>query len=152
MRFFPIILVLWFGTAVAQDKPALRVVVEGIGTEAAACGMSQTALESLAVQALGKHGIAASTDPKAPYLYLNVNAYRVMSGAKVVGCTTRLGVSVRASAEAAPAVRGFKSRTGAYVALCDAGRLLSGSLREVPRAVNKAFEEDIQACLNQLSY
>jgi hypothetical protein len=141
---------LWSGLALAQDKPALRVVVESIGAEAAACGLSQSGLESLAAQALEKHGIAVSTEPKAPYLYLNVNAYRVMQGSKPVGCTTRIGVSVRASADAS--VPGFRSRAGAYVALCDAGRLLSGSQRDVAGAVSKAFQEDIKACLGQLTY
>jgi hypothetical protein len=151
-RFCASVLLLWSGVALAQGKPALRVVVEDLGAEAAACGLSRAAIESLASQALAQHGIAASPEPKDPYLYLNVNAYRVMQGSKPVGCTTRIGVSVRASAEGAPAVPGFRSNTGAYLGLCDAGRLLSGSQRDVAGAVYKAFREIIKTCLGQLSY
>ena len=77
----------------AQDKPALRVVVEG---EALECGIKPGAIESSAARALKSHGIQVSSDAKDPYLYVNVNAYRVMQGSTAVGCSTRLGVSVRA--------------------------------------------------------
>ena len=136
----------------AQDSPALRVVIEGVAREAAECGIKALALQGAAARALNAHGIRLSEDPKHPYLYMNVNAYRVMQGSTVVGCTTRLGVSVRGSPEAEPQIGGFRSKVGAYVVLCDAGRLLSGSQREVAGAVAKAFEEDIKSCLAQLSY
>lgn len=133
----------------AQDKPALRVVVEG---EALECGIKRGAIESSAARALQSHGIQVSTDAKDPHLYVNVNAYRVMQGSTAVGCTTRLGVSVRAVPDPEPQVRGFKSKSAMYVVLCEAGRLLSGSQREVPAAVTKSLEEDIKNCLAQLSY
>jgi hypothetical protein len=136
----------------AQDKPALRVVVEGIGSEAVNCGIRKAPIEALAERALKSHGIRISKDARDPYLYLNVNAYRVMQEQVPVGCTTRLGVSVRANPDAEPAVRAFKSKVGTYVVLCDAGRLLSGAVRDVAGAVTKAFEEDIKSCLAQLSY
>lgn len=139
-------------TSFAQDKPALRVVVEGVGPEAVNCGIRKSALEAVAARTLKSHGIQLSKDESHPYLYLNVNAYRVLQDQVAVGCTTRLGVSVRAHPGAEPAVRGFKPKAGSYVVLCDAGRLLSGSQREVPGAVTKAFEEDIKSCLAQLSY
>ena len=133
----------------AQNKPALRVVVEGEGLE---CGIKRGAVESTAARALTSHGIQISTDAKDPYLYVNVNAYRVMQGSTAVGCTTRLGVSVRAASDPEPQVRGFKSKSATYVVLCEAGRLLSGSQREVPAAVTRSLEEDIKHCLAQLSY
>jgi hypothetical protein len=136
----------------AQGKPMLRVVVEGVGQEAEACGIQAAAIESTAVRALNKHGIQVSSNSEDPYLYLNVTAYRVMQASRVVGCTTRLGVSVRGHAGAEPLIRGFKSRTGAYVVLCDGGRLLSGSRRDVAAAITKAFEEDIKTCLGELDY
>jgi hypothetical protein len=136
----------------AQGKPMLRVVVEGVGQEAEACGIQAAAIESTAVQALKQHGIQVSSDSRDPYLNLNVNAYRVMQASKVVGCTTRLGVSVRGHAGTEPPIRRFKSKAGAYVVLCDAGRLLSGSRRDVAAAVTRAFEEDIKACLGELNY
>lgn len=139
-------------SALGQDKPALRVVVEGVGNEAVNCGIRKSAIEALAARALKSHGIQLSKDAKDPYLYLNVNAYRVMQDQTPVGCTTRLGVSVRATPDAEPAVRGFRSKAGTYVVLCDAARLLSGSLRDVGGAVTKALEEDIKSCLAQLSY
>lgn len=143
---------LLYGAAVcAQDKPALRVVLDGVAQEAAACGIGRPAIEAVATRALRSHGIAVSSDPKGPYLYLNVNAYRVMQGEVAVGCTTRLGVSVRA-ATAGDAVRGFRPKGGAYAVACEAGRLLSGAQREMAGAVTKAFEQDIKACLAQLSY
>jgi hypothetical protein len=147
-----LLLLLFTTVAFAQGKPALRVVVDGVGSEAAACGIQMKALESLAAEALKKYGLELSAEAKDPYLYLNVNAYRVLQGSNFVGCTTRLGVSVRASADAAPPVRGLKSKAGAYLVLCDAGRLLSGGLRDVAGAVQKGFEEDIKSCLAQLSY
>ncbi|HWM42273.1 MAG TPA: hypothetical protein VNP36_07540 [Burkholderiales bacterium] len=133
----------------AQNKPALRVVVEGEGLE---CGIKRGAIESSATRALTSHGIQISTDAKDPYLYVNVNAYRVMQGSTAVGCSTRLGVSVRAASDPEPQVRGFKSKSATYVVLCEAGRLLSGSQREVPAAVTRSLEEDIKHCLAQLSY
>lgn len=152
-RFLLIGLIFLFNPPVlAQDKPALRVVVEGIGTEAVNCGIRKVPIEALAERALKSHGIQVSKDAKQPYLYLNVNAYRVMQEQVPVGCTTRLGVSVRSVPEAEPVTRGFKSKAGSYVVLCDAGRLLSGGMREVAGAVTKAFEEDIKSCLSQLSY
>jgi len=145
-------LLLGSGLALAQGKPMVRVVLEGVGQEASACGIRAAAIESLAVQVLNKHGIQVSADAGHPYLYLNINAYRVMQGSRFVGCTTRLGVSVRASLNANPLVGAIRSKAGAYAVLCDAARLLSGSQRDVAGAVTKAFEEDIASCLGQLSY
>ena len=127
-------------------------MIEGVGREAIECGIKPLALQGAVARALKAHGIAVSEDPKQPYLYINVNAYRVMQGSTVVGCTTRLGVSVRGSPDAEPQLGGYRSKVGAYVVLCEAGRLLSGSQRDVAGAVAKAFEEDIKSCLAQLSY
>jgi hypothetical protein len=146
-----IAILLFTGVAVGQGKPALRVVLDGIGPEAAACGISGPAIQAVAARTLKSHGINVSTDAADPYLYVNLNAYRVMQGETVVGCATRLGVSVRAATNDAT-VRGFKPKTEAYVVVCEAGRLLSGAQRELPGAVNKAFEQDIKSCLSQLRY
>jgi hypothetical protein len=35
---------------------------------------------------------------------------------------------------------------------CEAGQLLSGAQREMGAAVAKAFEQEIRACLGQLSF
>jgi hypothetical protein len=139
-------------TSFAQDKPALRVVIEGLGKEETACGIKSAAVESTASRVLANGGVRTSTDAADPYLYINVNAYRVMQGGTAVGCATRVGVSVRAPADREPKVRGFKPKADVYVVLCDAGRLLSGSQRDVSGAVNRALEEDIKACLGRLSY
>lgn len=146
-----ILVLLLAGAALAQDKAELRIVVEGLAKEAAACGLGMPAIEAVATRTLRSHGIAVSKDPAAPYLYLNVNAYRVMQGADVVGCTTRIGVSVRGAAGEGT-VRGFKPKAEAYVVVCEAGRLLSGAQREIVAAVTRAFEQDIKSCLSQLSY
>lgn len=136
----------------AQGKPTLRIVIEGVGQEAEACGIQAAAIESAAARALKNHGIELSSDSRDPHLYLNVNAYRVMQASRVVGCATRLGVSVRGHAGTESLIRGFKSKAGAYVVLCDAGRLLSGARQEVAAAIPKAFEEDIKTCLADLEY
>jgi hypothetical protein len=138
--------------AFAQDKPALRIVVDGIAKEAAACGIKMAAVESAAARALNERGVQVSSDAKDAYLYINVNAYRVMQGSTAVGCTTRLGVNVRGTPDPEPQIRGFKPKAGTYVVLCDAGRLLSGSQRDVSGAVVRALEEDVRSCLAQLSY
>lgn len=138
--------------AFAQDKPALRVVVEGLGPETAACGIGRPAIESVAGRTLKAHNVAVSKDAKGAYLYLNVNAYRVMQGDTAVGCTTRLGVSVRGPVAPEPRIGAFSSKSGAYVVLCEAGKLLSGSQREMAGAVIKALEQDIKSCLAQLNY
>lgn len=150
MRFV-LFLALFASGALAQDKPAVRIVIEGLTKEAAACGLGTPAIEAVATRTLKSHGIAVSKDSAAPYLYLNINAYRVMQGADVVGCTTRIGVSVRAAAGEGT-VRGFKPKGEAYVVVCEAGRLLSGAQREIVAAVTRAFEQDIKGCLSQLSY
>ena len=144
-------LALFAGSALAQDKPALRIVVDGVVKEAAACGLGTPAIEAVATRTLKAHNIAVSRDAGAPYLYLHVNAYRVMQGTDVVGCTTRIGVSVRAAAGEGT-VRGFKPKGEAYVVVCEAGRLLSGAQRDIVAAVTRAFEQDIKSCLSQLSY
>jgi hypothetical protein len=146
-----VFLALFAAGALAQDKPALRIVVEGVVKEAAACGLGTPAIEAVATRTLKAHNIAVSRDPAAPYLYLHVNAYRVMQGADVVGCTTRIGVSVRGAAGEG-AVRGFKPKADAYVVVCEAGRLLSGAQRDIVAAVTRAFEQDIKSCLSQLRY
>ncbi|HEV3011498.1 MAG TPA: hypothetical protein VGX52_20950, partial [Burkholderiales bacterium] len=46
----------------AQDKPALRIVVEGLGSEAVNCGIRRPAIEALAERALKSHGIRLSKD------------------------------------------------------------------------------------------
>lgn len=148
---FAVVLLLFTGLVFGQGKPSLRVVLDGVGQETAACGISGPAMQAVATRTLKAHGIAVSNDAASPYLYVNVNAYRVMQGDTVVGCTTRLGVSVRAAAAEA-AVRGFKPKTEGYVVVCEAGRLLSGAQHEMAGAVNKAFEQDIKSCLSQLSY
>lgn len=144
-------LALFAAGALAQDKPALRIVVDGVVKEAAACGLGVPAIEAVATRTLKSHNIAVSKNPADPYLYLNVNAYRVMQGADVVGCTTRIGVSVRGAAREGT-VRGFKPKADAYVVVCEAGRLLSGAQRDIVAAVTRAFEQDIKSCLSQLSY
>lgn len=136
----------------AQDKPVLRVVVEGVGQEAAACGLGVPVLEAVATRTLKAHGVGVTRDPKAAYLYLNVNAYRVLQGSAVVGCTTRIGVSVRSTAAAEGAVRGFRPKTHAYVVVCEEGRLLSGAMHEITAAVTQGLEQDIKSCLGQLAY
>lgn len=136
----------------AQDKPALRVVIEGLGQESAACGIGRPAIEAVAGRSLQAHKVAVSKDAQGAYLYLNVNAYRVMQGDTAVGCTTRIGVSVRGPAGSEARIGAFSSKTGGYVVLCEVGRLLSGSQREVAGAVTKAFEQDIKSCLGQLNY
>jgi hypothetical protein len=146
-----LVLALFAVGALAQDKPALRIVVDGVVKEAAACGLGVPAIEAVASRTLKSHDIAVSKNPADPYLYLHVNAYRVMQGADVVGCSTRIGVSVRAGAGAGT-VRGFKPKSEAYVVVCEAGRLLSGAQRDIVAAVARAFEQDIKSCLAQLSY
>ena len=136
----------------AQTGPALRIVVEGVGKDAAACGIKTEVIESAAARALKSHGVQVSTDAKDPFLYVNVNAYRVMQGSTAVGCATRLGVSVRGVPDVEPQLRGFRSKAETYVVLCDAGKLLSGSQRDVPAAVTKSLEEDVKNCLAQLAY
>jgi len=138
--------------ALAQEKPALRIVMEGLGQEAAACGLGAPAIEAVATRTLKSHGVAVGRDAKAPYLYVNVNAYRVLQGSTVVGCTTRVGVSVRSMAPADGAVRGFRPKAEAYLVVCEAGRLLSGAQHEMTAAVMRGFEQDIKLCLGQLSY
>lgn len=144
-------LALFAGSALAQDRPALRIVIEGVVKEAAACGLGTPAIEAVATRTLKAHNIVVSRDPAAPYLYLHVNAYRVMQGTDVVGCTTRIGVSVRGAAGEGT-VRGFKPKGEAYVVVCEAGRLLSGAQRDIVAAVTRAFEQDIKSCLSQVSY
>lgn len=139
------------GAALAQPKPALRILVDGVTREAEQCGIQQKAIESAAVRALNQHGIQVSADANDPYLYLHVNAYRVLQDAKAVGCTMRLGVSVRVESDSQPH-GAFRAKSGAYLVLCEAGRLLSGAQREVAAAIAKSFQEDIKACLAQLQY
>ena len=146
-----LLLALFAVGALAQGKPALRIVVDGVVKEAAACGLGVPAIEAVAARTLKSHGIAVSKNPADPYLYLHVNAYRVMQGPDVVGCTTRIGASVRAAAGEGM-VRGFKPKGDAYVAVCEAGRLLSGAQRDIVAAVARAFEQEIKSCLAQLSY
>ena len=143
---------LFTPVAFAQDTPALRLIIDGLAQEAAACGIGGPALEAVAARTLKAHGVALSTDARDPYLYLHVNAYRVMQGSTVVGCTTRLGVSVRAAVSGEGAVRAFKPKGEAYVVVCESGRLLSGARREMAGAVAKGFEDEIKSCLSQLSF
>ena len=138
------------GASAAQPNPALRIVVDGVSQEAAACGLGRPAIEAVALRTLKSHGVAVSREAQDPYLYLNVNAYRVMQGESVVGCTTRIGVSVRAAV--AVQVRGFKPKGEAHAVLCEAGRLLSGAQHEMAAGVTRALEQDIKSCLAQLSY
>jgi hypothetical protein len=153
MRYgFLTALMAFSALSLAQEKPALRVVVEGVGSEAVNCGIRKSAIEQVVARTLKTHGITLSKDESHPYLYVNVNAYRVMQDQTPVGCTTRLGVSVRAHPNPEPVVRGFRSNVGTYAVLCEAGRLLSGAQREVAAAVSKTLEEDIKKCLSQLSY
>ena len=146
-----ILAALLAGTVVAQNKPSLRILVDGVTREAEACGIRQAAIESAALKALNQHGVQVSADAKDPYLYLHVNAYRVLQDAKAVGCTMRLGVSVRVDTDSQP-YGAFRAKSGAYVVLCEAGRLISGAQREVAGAIAKSFQEDIKSCLGQLTY
>ena len=151
MQFLFILAALVAQTVLAQNKPSLRILVDGVTREAEACGIRQAAIESTAQKALNQHGIQVSADAKDPYLYLHVNAYRVLQESKAVGCTTRLGVSVRVESDSQPH-GAFRAKSGAYVVLCEAGRLLSGAQREVAAAITKSFQEDIKSCLAQLQY
>jgi hypothetical protein len=122
-----------------------------VAQEAEACGITRAALESSAAGALKAHRIEVSSAAAAA-LHVNVNAYRVMQASRVVGCTTRLGVSVRGAVDPQSRIGGFGSKTGAYLVLCEAGRLFSGAQRDVANAVTKALEEDVKTCLAQLNY
>jgi hypothetical protein len=151
VRFLFVLAALVAQSALAQNKPSLRILVDGMTREAEACGIRQAAIESTALKMLNQHGIQVSTDAKDPYLYLHVNAYRVLQESKAVGCTTRLGVSVRVDSDSQP-YGAFRAKSGAYVVLCEAGRLISGAQREVASAITKSFQEDIKSCLAQLQY
>jgi hypothetical protein len=154
MRFgvsVAIILLAQAAVALAQSKPSLRILVDGVTKEAEACGIRQAAIESTALKVLNERGVQVSADAKDPYLYLHVNAYRVLQDAKAVGCTMRLGVSVRVDTDSQP-YGAFRAKSGAYVVLCEAGRLISGAQREVAGAIAKSFQEDIKSCLAQLQY
>jgi len=149
---FMALLLLLASNLNAQEERTLRVVVEGVGREAAACGIGIPALEAVAARTLKTYGVAVTRDPTAAYLYLNVNAYRVLQGSAVVGCTTRIGVSVRSAASAGGVLRGFRPKTHAHLVVCEEGRLLSGALHEMTAAVTRGLEQDIKSCLGQLSH
>ena len=137
--FLTLVLAACAQAALSQSKPSLRVLVEGVTREAEACGIRQAAIEATALKVLNQHGIQVSVDAKDPYLYLHVNAYRVLQESKAVGCTTRLGVSVRVESDSQP-YGAFRAKSGAYVVLCEAGRLISGAQREVAAAIAKSFQ------------
>lgn len=151
VRVVIILLLTPVAAVLAQPKPSLRILVDGVTREAEACGIRQAAIEATALKALNQHGVQVSADAKDPYLYLHVNAYRVLQDSKAVGCTTRLGVSVRVESDSQP-YGAFRAKSGAYVVLCETGRLISGAQREVAAAISKSFQEDIKSCLAQLTY
>jgi hypothetical protein len=144
-------LLLCAAPALAQEKPKLRLAIDGVGSEASACGIGEPAIQAVGTRTLKALGIPISSDPSDPYVYINVNAYRVTQGADVVGCAMRLGVSVRAAVPDG-AVRGLKPKGQAYLVLCEAGRLLSGAQRDLAAAVSRALEEDLKACFRQVEY
>jgi len=106
------------GFAKAQERPTLGLVVEQVGKDADDCNVNRSSVESIAALTLRNNGIQVAGQ-KHPYLWVQASVVRVDVGTRLVGCAYMVRTEVRSAIFPAADSRigGFKSRTGAHVAM-----------------------------------
>lgn len=141
---------LWSVASSAQERPTLQVLIEDLDQEAAACGIDQRSLESIAALTLRNNGIqvVAST---IPYLYVQLTVIAIRNTANnVIGCANNVMITVRALGPA-PLGR-FKPRKWVGTNLCMSSAVISGPVSDFSKRTNDMLEQHIKICLGELDY
>lgn len=99
-----IAMLLWISVANAGPSPALKVVIDGLDTDAARCGLDADSVFSQATLTLRANGIRVIETITNPYLYINLNVLLV--GQQV--CVVNIAVSVKGYTQEDMAIRAPK--------------------------------------------
>jgi hypothetical protein len=137
----------------AQIRPALSLVTDGIDSDANACGVTQSAIESITGLTLRNNGIEfVLRRPEAggAYLYVNFNVIQMPVGGTRV-CVMSLGVRVQQHSleQLAPP---FKSRRPTSVLLCDKASIFYMPSHVAASRAAANLENQIKQCLGDLDY
>lgn len=133
--------------ASAQQKPVLRIMVEELDAEAIRCGITESAIESIAALTLRNNGILVSSKAD-PFLYVVINAMDIGNSR----CVINLGVSVNVFRRQTP-IGGFNSRSGvATIEFCRQSVVGHTSQSRGAIFVSQGLENQIKICLGNLEY
>ena len=143
-------LLLWSFSSGAQQRPAVKIVIEDLDQDAATCGILKSSLESIAALTLRNNGIQVVETLTNPYFYVRATMQPISQGNQFVGCAAYLGVSLVASVPA-PTGR-FKPRRWVGAQLCENSQILSGAPPRFSRSMENSLEQIIKFCLGSLDY
>ena len=134
--------------AVAQQRPSLAVLVEDIDSDGIRCGLSKSALESIATLTLRNNGIQVGSDFRGPYLAVETTA--LPNGN--TGCVVNITMKIK-TIRLPDAISIIKPRRDYLeVIFCYQGNLLMGANAGMAKRVNDALENQIKICLGTLDY
>lgn len=134
-----------------DDRPALRIVVEGLSRSAHKCEVTGSGLEQRSAEILDRNGVrpAPAGEYVEPYLYVNVNVVAAPNG-----CLMGHIVSVQSNDFKTDGIGRFRRRAapGVQQVLCT-----SGGLATAPHGMSGTYlielvEADIRDCLGRLEY
>lgn len=155
MRTFLLVMLALLLSAhtMAQQRPKLGIVIEELDSDAAACGISKSSLESIAALTLRNNGIQTVNEITNPYLYVRAVFLTIQAGGD--SCVFSMRVEVRGIRQLDmpnTPLGAFTAREGSHTLLCVAGGL---NISPTPLAVSemtRELEEGIKLCLGRLDY
>jgi hypothetical protein len=130
-------------------RPSLRILVENLASDAAACGITKESLQNEAARVLRNNGVRMAGTNERPMplvLYLNVNVLNTRNGF----CVANTRAAVKAyEPQVANSSQGFRTRDGIVEhVFCD-----NGVIEIWPRGNGKPSVEDaVNGCLGQIDY
>ncbi len=153
--FVAVIAALTCGASVAADNmPTLGIVVEEpVGSAAQKCGLSKSAIESVAVRELRNNGIrpAGPGERTNPFFYVRTSAAFPTSLA--AACAISVRVEVTALDASKRKFGRFATRNPSPdIVLCSAGGVATASTSDASSYFAQAIELYIKNCLGQLEY
>lgn len=135
------------GSANAAPVPAkLVVLVEDLNDDAAACGMTKSALEG-AIKAAMRYNRIEEAVPESefPAVYVDTYALRFPS---VSLCVASVKLQIFSYQPAR--IEGLSSRVFARVELCSQGEMLSTADGQIISRITSALKEDFDTCLSEI--
>ena len=143
-----------FGSALAQEKPSLNVMVESLDEDAKVCGIDRTTLESVATTTLRSSGIqVVFTANPSLYIRFTFMAIRFVSDKTVSNCVVHLRVAVKGfTAGTQEPLNGFNPKGPVTVTLCESGSMLLSPTATMDADVSRELEKRIKVCVGSLDY
>jgi hypothetical protein len=125
------------------------VVVEKLGATAAACGISESQLEAVALRTVGASDLQPDAD-SGGQLYLRI----AVTQARRASCSARLSVQMKAIEKPSPSLAGTAKQRSRQptVVLCSKSGDASAPKNSFPLELESVIEYYVGQCLNSLKY